>query len=271
MYQITKVHRSEKFGKGERIYKVYTQQEADDLKLDYIHWKEVDEETPRLSWILSDDGYVAELIEFRVMSDKYRPKMPPSHSLYLPYTKAMYRSDAPSVKMEFMPHWEKQNFSYYNPERTWEDDMKGVRWKWFANAYAIMIVNGSPLDYNALGRILRPKYKNPGYYARRKLKNEKVEKMCMEALDKLLERKGAGREKAIEYILKAGDFAMTSKNAKDMLAVGKTLAEMNGMEPAKVTKTEEIDGDFEKMLDKGSVKGTISGKRTTESVETTDD
>ena len=272
MYQITKIHRTEKYGKGPRVYNVYSKEEAEALNLEFIHWRDVTLDTPKYSWVLSDDDYVCELIDHTVTKDKWNPKGGPSTYFYFPYTRAMFRQGAKSIKMEFMPHWETQNFSYYDPTKTWERGLKDVRFRWFANAYAIMIVNGSPLDYNALGKILRPKYKNPGYYAKRKLKNPKVEAICMEALDVLLTRKGAGREHAIDMILKSAQFAETSKSSKDLLAVAKLLAEINGIGPTKVTKIQKLEGDFDRMLEGGeTIKGSISGKQTIETLEMNND
>lgn len=264
MYEITRNHKRADLPKH-KVYKIYTEEEAKEKGIEYKHWKEV-EVGDQGKWCLSDDGYVAEVIAVKQYKPKYQNRL--AYDLYLPYTRKFVTKIYKGEKVEFLPHWKTQCWRS-TPNENWENSLKGRRWRSFARVWALMTINGY-VDYNLLGKIVKPYHRVPEWYATKKLKNAKVEKICMRELTKLLEERGAGQGETIDMILKAAKYAEGAKSSKDMLAVAKTLAEMHGMEPKKVRTTEKIEGDFEGMLDRGSVKGNISGERTTESTEVDD-
>lgn len=250
---------------GKKVYTVYTKEEADELGLKYKPWRDV--ELDDKGWVISDDGYVAEIIKISPMWSKNNPKL---HSavIVLPYARPIIHiSPRRPIKKDllFKQAWETKKFHSISEKSEWTKKLKkNRRWKWFANAHAIMTVNGY-VDYSLLGQIVQPSHANPAIYARQKIyRNQQVKELCMEALADLLEKKGAGRERTISMILRAAELAENARNAKDLLAVARTLVELNAMEPKKITTMQQIEGDFEKMLDDGTVKGMLTGTKTTE-------
>ena len=125
-------------------YPVYTKEQAQDKKLDYIYWRQA----KIGDWGLTDDGYVAECYDRKNYTDKNgRVKT------FVKLTCGV-GWDSGFSKINFLTNHEYGVYSKTNPKRTWDAEESGkVRAKNTVTAYAQMVFEDRKVDYDALGKI----------------------------------------------------------------------------------------------------------------------
>ncbi len=113
-----------RIGGQAREFKVYTQDEADRLGLEYVPWKQAEAG----QWALSDDGYAAECLISKAYSGRDGQL---SRNVKLPFgTQWVTRYG----KLEYLPHKASESFTHTST-RSWR--AKEERRRWLQNAVKV--------------------------------------------------------------------------------------------------------------------------------------
>lgn len=252
MYEIKRKHRN--LDPPDRVWEIYTREEAEEKGISYTYWKDA---TPETKFLLTDDNFVSPVIKLAI----YPHQNPRKQSMYLnlPFTNRISYAGMEDSSLLFLPCWEKK--VWYRDPGVWEKKIdKSARWKSFGLAWALMTLNGH-VDYEILGRIVKPWHKNPKYYAKIKLKNKRVRDIGVKALGELLSDANLKPDQVLRRLGRVMDIAEEQRNPKELLAAVKYVIELHGLQPQRVVTTQQIEGDFSKMLGETEINGTITGKK----------
>jgi len=220
-------------------YPVYTKEQAQDKKLDYIYWRQAEIG----DWGLTDDGYVAECYDRKNYTDKNgRVKT------FVKLTCGV-GWDSGFSKINFLTNHEYGVYSKTNPKRTWDAEESGkVRAKNTVAAYAQMVFEDGKVDYDALGKIYRPDQKVPTATVRRFLKQKVAKRMVEKKIKELLLDKAINKEFAVDNILRALTMAENKGDVNNFLKANDYLMDLLEMKPSKQMITDTIQVDMTKQI-----------------------
>lgn len=237
-------------------FKIYTQQEADELKIEYVDWKK----SKNWDYVLSDDGWVSQRYRGKI----YKNGKANNEHIVVPFGEYWSNSNRQGMKMLYEERRGTGRYSYTRPKTWIEHEMNTKRLKKFVTAYAMQWLTRKEIDYRELGMIYRKDQKIPEATAKRLIKQKEVIKMVEDELVKLMAGKGIDKEWVINIMKDAVDMAREKKEPDIMLKAAKDFRAMLGMDNTKkLTHTEsvEITGDLSAIRDRLPKDGTLTATR----------
>lgn len=191
---------------------VYEKGEADEQNLQYKHWKEAQ----KGEWCISDDGYVARVLDRRTYKT--------GEFIVLPYTRSFCGK---SDKIHFLACQDKNNIG----GKSWQQrEVKRKRAVTTIKVAAMMHLTGT-IDYEKLGQIYRPDQRIPAATVKRFLKQKEVQHMIKEEIAKQLVDSGITDQYVLDTIKDAIALAKTNKDPGNMLKGAVEAAKLRDMYP----------------------------------------
>jgi hypothetical protein len=245
MDKLTRRHLTEPLIKGskrsyyKKEYIIYTKSEAEELKVAFKPWYEckVGE------FGLSDDNYVAVCLKVKYYQDKHNRRY---LNFTYPYGQMFYRPFGKKVpKLLYEKHRDSGDYTGTSTRPRWEQNVTKRQYQRFAQAYAIMLVNGN-VDWEALGKIFSADEPNPAIKAKMLLKKRYVKEMIHKQVEEALTLKNVTRTKVIEMLLKCFDKAEKKDDVTNMRQVAEDFADMLQMtKEDKASEWDETGGQIE--------------------------
>lgn len=206
----------------EKVFWIYTKEEADALEIAYVPWRDGREED---QWVIDDAGWVSQVIRaklYHIGKTKKYPKWRITLS-YGPFFATRARLDYTE-----WADW-KQDYDKYEAGRS--------RSKKTAKAYAKLFLEREGKltedDLRLLGRFYRADQKVPEATIKKWLRIEKVQSMIADELAKLLAGKGIGKGDIIDRYNVVYDAAIGEGQLSVAKSVVDKLADMLDMKPDK--------------------------------------
>jgi len=218
---------------GKRKFSVYTEDEAKAEGIAFKPWKDC----RAGDFGISDDGYVGECIN--------RQEYKISTLITMCYGKNWVNSRS---KIDFMKNHSMGIYCMTNPRHWLDTEIKLRRFKDTLNAYVIQLMSDKDIDWNLLGNIYRPDQKLPAITVRRLFKEERVQKMVKDELEKVLIDKGITSSFVFDTILEAIDIAKEKQDAGNMLKASSELSDYLQIKPEKKTITDRLEIDVSKQI-----------------------
>lgn len=237
----------EKINRGKRgIFTIYSRQEADELHLDYVHWKDV----VAHPYALTDDGFVADVIKVR----KYKEKGNKHVRSLITLSCGRNFVDRKS-RIDYLINKQYNCYSQVKPSTWQEAEAKRDRTKRTVKMYVKQMVKGR-VDYNVLGVVYRPDQQVPAATVKRLLKQKEIQQMIDKELEKECERLGLTKGFVLETVQRAIALAESIEDPGNMLKGAAMVASHLGMnrddkapEALEFTVTREL-GDQIAQIDK---------------------
>jgi hypothetical protein len=207
-------------------YNVYSKEEADDLGLQYKHWREV----RVMEYALTDDGYVCQLLGTQLFNNRKIRCL-----VYVfPFKKILVSKNVKLLYTE-KPDW-------------LTNEMRRGRTKLVVKLFAQQLLAGT-VDYEMLGKIYRPDQQIPAATVKRLLRQERIQNMVKDEVAKELKGIGLDTKYVLGTIKKAIEIAETKADSANMLRGAADLTELLDLKPDKqtnsiqwtMTGTKEID------------------------------
>jgi len=221
-------------------FPVYTQAEADEQGIKYVHWKDAHAE----DMALSDDGYVGVCL-----SRHFYKQNPASAFINICYGRAWKGTK----QLLFLERKECGQFSQ-SSAGTWDSlEARRVRTKLFVRALVDMYMRYQRIDWRMLGEIYRPDLKKPEKYARKLANNPEVNKMIRVEIQKVLEARGINEDAVIDLFSDAVEIAKGNKQPAPIIRVAENYSDMLGMKagdtppPNPLAGLQLIDGVFKEL------------------------
>ena len=219
-------------------YKVYSQKEADDLGIVYVHWKESNDG----EYGLSDDGYVGICLkraEYTDRGKRTRVNVKLSHG-----TNWVSKNS----KINFLDNHTLKCYTMAKPSH-WADKEAGrTRTKNTVNAYANMLLSDKDIDWDVLGNIYRPEQRTPAATVRRLMKQESIKVLVEEKVKDLLVKKGIDREYVIDLHQEVITLAREGGKPQLILQAADVFMDLLEMKPGKKIITDSIEMDFSSQI-----------------------
>ena len=215
-------------------FDIYTLSEAENLKLNYSHWKEVEVG----QYGASDDGYVGLCIHRKGYTDK--------HERVKTFVKMCYGVQwiSKNSKLLFEPNHSLNTYTQVKPENWEEKESRKTRTKNAVTAYAEMLLSENSVDWEKLGNIYRPEQKNPPATVRRLFKQRIIKNMVEQKLKDILHGKGINKEYVLELHEEAIKMAKTSNKPQILLQAADVYMDLLEMKPGKKIITDAIELDM---------------------------
>lgn len=159
-----------------REHCVYLPHEATEAGIEWIPWRQA---TEAGQWVISDDGWVAEVLD---VMGPYSG----NYQIILPYCRC-FISEHQQISFEAM--YESGNYTTATPDNWVESELKRKRGERVVRTYASLLIAKGRLedkDYDVLGRIYRPDQAIPRATLKRLLKQKETKQMIREEIVKLL-------------------------------------------------------------------------------------
>jgi hypothetical protein len=196
--QVIRKHRT-----GLREHRIYTKAEADAIPLLYVPWRDVRPE----QWCETDDGYVVQCL-------RRKPFKGGDEIVTLSIATGLVKR---TKRLEWEPRRGKRAFGLGT--RTWIEEECGTqRVKRVARLMAKMLMQ-KDVDFDLLGMAYRQDQKIPAATVKVLLRNEEVQAMVTEELEKLLEEEGITRRVVVRDAVKAKELAEKMGDSGNMFKV----------------------------------------------------
>jgi hypothetical protein len=211
---------------------IYTRREADDLGLQYRHWREAEVG----SWAITDDEYVG--------------------FYYARYDFPSRRDDDQKGRKRFVAYFgfgnlmgsRKTPYHYetrratgrFQSDKSWSEALASRRVSRMAvKVYVRTLLNDGSVNWDLLGQMLGKKDIQPTWKAKRIFKTEAFKRMVEKELDDLLTEKGINKDYVLSIYQRAIGIAEKDGDAVTMLKGAKDLGEIVGLAPKKLKVTEQ--------------------------------
>lgn len=224
--------------RGKKIggrHQIYTRSEADDKGIKYtVDWRNASDG----DWVLTDDGWVGQLVYTREYIDRRRSRI----AGYDVYTRFLFFSFGMTTNRAKTLHLRKHlvNMNRVSAKPWQEAFLKHMRGRLFIVAYCAMMMNEGKVDYYALGMIIAPG-KGASYRAKMYLRNPKIKEKLDKAMEELLKKKGITREAVVDDLVKIKDQAIEKGKYKEALDVLGRWEKMLGMD-GDITGAKQLPG-----------------------------
>lgn len=228
-----------RFSGNTRSFRILTVAEAEQEGIDYVYWKEATEPG---QWVITDDGYVCELVK-RTGPHREKGRGLARYHVTLPFC----RSWVTGVNQLLYESYRSDDM------QPWlRDELEKPRFKNALSVYASLIVNkGYPLlddDLKLVGTLYRPDQKIPEATFLRVMKNHEAKSMLAAEIKSLLASQGITEKDVVSMFMDAFETAKQGGQSSTMRGVAKDLAEMLQMEPQKSQTPVEHEVDWSKLL-----------------------
>ena len=218
---------------------VYTKDEADNKKLDYVYWRQAEIG----DWAITDDNFVSECYARKDYTDK-NGKV----KTFVKLTCGV-GWDSGFSKIQFLENHKYGVYSKTNPKRSWVDEESGTsRAKNTVNAYANMLLDSKAVDFDALGQIYRPDQSVPAATVRRFLKQKTAKRMVEKKVKELLSDKAINKEFALDNIIRALQMAESKGDVNNFLIANDYIMDLLEMKPNKQLITDTVQVDMTKQI-----------------------
>jgi hypothetical protein len=201
---------------GTRTFRIYTKDEADELKIPYKPWREVGVG----DWALSDDGYVAECY-VRKDYEGHLGKV----NTFLRLAFGAYWTTAES-KCVYMERKVTGDYSSTRPQPWGEREARRPIVKQIVKMYVAMWLRGKGIDWKKLGLMYRKDQKLPDATARRLFRQPEIREMVNKELKKIFTENGVDEKYVLELYKGVVDKAVEKEQLQTILRVADTLADM---------------------------------------------
>ena len=216
-----------------KVFKIYTQEEAERLGIAYIHWKKAKEG----DYAVTDDGFVGLCIGKKIYTDK--------NGRVKTFIRLCHGANwaGNTNKIEYLVNKACGVYSQTNPKSWQEREAKKTRTKNLVNAYVGQALSSSGFDYDKLGKIYRPDQSSPSATIKRILKQEFIKNMIEKKLKEVMEEKGINKSSVVDTMLEAVEIARQKQDVTNMLKACDYFMELLEMKPTKkiVTDTLQLD------------------------------
>ena len=220
-------------------YDVYTKDQADHKKLNYVYWKDAEVG----EYAITDDNYVALCYARNDYTDK-RGQL----KTFVKLTCGVGWTTR-FTKIIFENNHKYGVYSKTNPKRTWDQEEAGTqRAKKTITASAQMLLEDGKVNFEALGKIYRPDQKIPVATVRRFLKQKVAKRMVEEKLKEILAKKSISKEFAVDNIVMALKMAEEKGDVNNFLKANDYLMDLLEMKPNKKMITDTIQVDVTKQI-----------------------
>lgn len=231
-----------------RIFKIYSQEEADELGLKYVPWRE----SKVGDWVLSDDGYVGECLKIYGPYGKKK-----EYFMSFSFAGAWRREN---FKINYLDRKVTRAFSQASTKPWAEYEVNQPRAKRFIHAYVMMFLAGN-IDWKRLGLIYRKDYTRiPAKNAQFLFRQEAFQRMIQEKMIEVFQKKGKTEGDILDMLDKSFDMAESVKDPKEMRLVTEDYIKMFDMEPEKQISKEIHYGDEIEWV-KGEIEGEIEAAK----------
>tara|TARA_R110000824_G_scaffold255098_1_gene444063 strand:+ start:867 stop:1652 length:786 start_codon:yes stop_codon:yes gene_type:complete len=216
-----------------KVYKVYTQEEAENNGIVYVHWKKASVG----NYAVTDDGYVGLCIGRKNYTDK---KGRVKTFIRLCHG-ANWAGNTNTI--EYLINKACGVYSQANPRSWQEREARKTRTKNLVNAYVGQALSASNFDYEKLGKIYRPDQSSPRATVKRILKQEFVKDMIEKKLKEVMKEKGISKSSVVDTMLEAIEIARQKQDVSNMLKACDYFMELLEMKPSKkiITDTLQLD------------------------------
>jgi len=226
---------------GEKVpFRVYAQDEADELGIAYVHWKECTDG----DYGLSDDGYVGKCMYRReyVTSKNKRStvvKLCYGTAFISKYSKILYEKNRAY-----------NSYAHQRPQHWIEAEVRKKRTKNAVNAFVAYTIAGKKPDWEVLGTIYRSDEKEPEKTVKRLFKQKEIQTMVKDELKKVLIGKGITEEKVLDLHNEAIEMAREKNDISSFLRATENFMDLLDMKPNKKEITQSLEmGVTTKILD----------------------
>jgi hypothetical protein len=209
-------------------YPVYSEEEATNREIKYKSWRKCREG----DFGMSDDGYVSECV--------YRKKYKTKDQVTFPFG----RQWVDQSKLEYVPH---RNAGQYSQVGilSWDEQEAGkTRTKNAVKLYAEMMLSGSLIDWNLIGKVYRSDQERPDLTAKRLFKKERIQKMLDEEIQKALKERNISQGDVLDIILSGIEVAKENSDASNILRGAEQFVKIMDMLPKKTMQTDTVQIDM---------------------------
>lgn len=232
--------------KGKKAqYVVYSSEEADELGLSSVPWREAQEG----QWAESDDGYVAKVV--RRLGPYVEGKGRERCEVTLPYARR-WTTNKPLIFEE----WRKtKKWGGGRPDQNWvEKELSRPIAKEVMHLYCkLYIEHGGKIPeekMKRLGVMLRPKGQRiPEANLKRLIRQKETQAVIKEELERILSDKGITPDKVIQDYESVKQQALALGQTSTAKSIVDKYAEMLDMKPDKREQVTEIEIDWQDVLE----------------------
>jgi len=197
---------------------IYTEEEAQENKMEYVHWKEAKEG----GYAVSDDGYLALCL---AVNEYTNSRGITAREVIFPYGRAWVSKGS---KLLYERRRMVGNWSAAAPKTWIEYEVKRTRVRQLVKAYVRQSIVGS-VDYQSLGKLYRADQRIPAATVRRLLKQEKVQELIQDEYDKISDRTKRSYKDVFDQLDATIKIASKKGDAMTLVRVAKFLAKLLGM------------------------------------------
>ena len=219
---------------------IYSQAEAENVGIDYVHWREAG----RGGWALSDDGYVGECLD--ILGPYTARNGATARFMIFSYGKVF---DYPSTKLNFLERKATKSYSCTSTKDWAAREVKNRRGQRFITAYVMNFMAGTPIDWKKLGLIYRMDQKKPDKTAKYLFRQEAFKEMIQQKMIEVFKGKNISEDDVIEMFRDALIMAKANKDAKEMRMVAEDFRDMFDMNPKELPKGSEVPYDPDDIVD----------------------
>lgn len=216
-----------------KVYRVYTQEEAESNGIVYLHWKQSKEG----DYAVTDDGYVGLCLGRKDYTDK--------NGRVKTFIRLCHGANwaGNTNTIDYLVNKACGVYSQANPKSWQEREAKRTRTKNLVSAYVGQALSSSGFDYNKLGKIYRSDQLSPIATVRRVLKQEFIKDMIEKKLKEVMEEKGISKSSIVDTMLEAVEIARQKQDVTNMLKACDYFMELLEMKPTKkiITDTLQLD------------------------------
>jgi len=229
-----------KFRGEKRVFRIYPQAEADEVGLEYVHWKEAQVG----DWALSDDGYVGECLDIKGPYTNYAGSK--AVFMIFSYGKVF---NYPNTKLNYLERKATNSYSRISTKDWVTIEAQIKRGKRFINAYVMNFMAGVPIDWEKLGLLYRADEKEPAKKAKYLFNQEVFKKMIQQKMIEVFKGEGKTESDVIKMLDKSFEMAEGNKDPKEMRLVAEDFIELFDMKPKELPLGREIPYDESNVRD----------------------
>jgi len=210
-------------------YPVYSKEEANNRDIEYRSWKECQVG----DFGISDDGFVSQCV--------YRKKYKTNEQVTFPYGRAWLSKGS---TLNYIPHRDTGQYTQVGV-LTWdEQEANKTRTKNAVKLYAQMMLNGDPIDWAVIGKVYRKDQERPDLSAKRLFKQERIQKMLDNEIQKALKERDISQGDVLDMILEGIGVAKENKDASNILRGAEQFIKILDMLPKKSMQTDTVQIDM---------------------------